>query len=381
VTVTPASTAPPRSSAAPPRSSAAPAGVPETRRSYIDWLRGIAVLIMIEAHTLDSWTRVEDRPRPEYAWSIVVGGFGAPTFLFLAGVAIPLAIGTRVRRGATPDAAAALARRRALQIFGLAFLFRLQSWIISGGGLQALLKVDILNIMGLSMLVAAIVWTLVRGAATRAVVLIGLTIAAAMATPLARVSPLLAPLPDPIEWYLRPFPGRTTFTMLPWAGFLLGGAAVGMWLDATRDQRRERWLHMALAAIGVTLAAGGYAASFLPPIYQETSFWTSSPTFFFLRLGVLIAAIPIAYCWNTLWRGPAWLHAFGLASLFVYWIHVELVYGVLSMPIHRRLTFEQAVIAYAAFTAFMYWLVTFKDGAFVGRVRARIVNSTHRTSG
>ena len=27
------------------------------RRTYIDWLRGLAVVIMIEAHTLDSWTR------------------------------------------------------------------------------------------------------------------------------------------------------------------------------------------------------------------------------------------------------------------------------------------------------------------------------------
>ena len=28
-----------------------------SRRGYIDWLRGISVLIMIEAHTLDAWTR------------------------------------------------------------------------------------------------------------------------------------------------------------------------------------------------------------------------------------------------------------------------------------------------------------------------------------
>ena len=30
---------------------------------------------------------------------------------------------------------------------------------------------------------------------------------------------------------------------------------------------------------------------------------------------------------------------FGRASLFVYWVHVELVYGVLTAPIHRRLPF------------------------------------------
>jgi uncharacterized membrane protein len=31
------------------------------RLSYIDWMRGLAILIMIEAHVLDSWTRPADR--------------------------------------------------------------------------------------------------------------------------------------------------------------------------------------------------------------------------------------------------------------------------------------------------------------------------------
>ncbi len=34
---------------------------PSTRRTYLDVLRGVAVLIMIEAHVIDSWTREADR--------------------------------------------------------------------------------------------------------------------------------------------------------------------------------------------------------------------------------------------------------------------------------------------------------------------------------
>ena len=58
------------------------------RRGYIDWLRGILVLIMIEAHTLDAWTRLDARQNGAYGWAMIVGGFGAPGFLFLAGIAI-----------------------------------------------------------------------------------------------------------------------------------------------------------------------------------------------------------------------------------------------------------------------------------------------------
>lgn len=330
------------------------------RRGYLDWLRGVAVLIMIEAHTLDSWTRVADRDSVAYAWAIILGGFGAPIFLFLAGTALALAAGTRLRKGHTAAEAAARLRTRGWQIFGLAFLFRLQSWLISGGPAVTLLKVDILNIMGVSMLAAAVLWGWGRTHWSRALLLSGAAIALTMLTPLVRTTALLAPLPDPVEWYLRPFPGRTTFTLFPWGGFLFAGAAIGVWLDAARTGREERTANGGLAVIGPAIAVAGYAASFLPPIYEQTNFWTSSPTFFFLRLGILISLLPLAYLWNMP-AGRSPLREFGLSSLFVYWIHVEMVYGVISTPLHRRLSLAQAVLAFALFSVFLFGLVKVKE--------------------
>jgi uncharacterized membrane protein len=332
-----------------------------TRRGYIDWLRGVSVLIMIEAHTLDAWTRLADRHNAIYAWAMIVAGFAAPSFLFLAGVSLALASGARIRRGRTDAEAAALARRRALQVFGLAFLFRLQSIVISSGSLSQLLKVDILNIMGLSMLAAAWLWGFGRSRLERVSWMIAATILVAMVTPLVRSTPLLSPLPDPIEWYLRPALGRGTFTLFPWSAFLLAGGAVGLWLDASRASAEERRTNIALGAIGVALAVGGYATSFLPPIYPDTSFWTTSPTFFFLRLGILLLALPLAYAWNAAWEGRSVLQEFGRASLFVYWIHVELAYGVISGPIHKQLTLEEAFIAYAIFSVALFGVAKLKD--------------------
>ena len=327
------------------------------RRGYLDWLRGIAVLIMVEAHTLDAWTRLGDRGTVWYAWAMIIGGFGAPIFLFLAGVAQPLAAGSRMRRGRSEAEAAAIGRRRGWQIFGLAFLFRLQSWLISGGPWRlSLLKVDILNVMGLSLVLGAWLWGLARTRASRALLLGAAAVAATLLTPLVRATPLLTPLPDPIEWYLRPDPGRGTFTLFPWAGFLLAGAAVGIWLDAARTTREETRVSLWLLAIGVALAAGGYAASWLPPLYANTSFWTSSPTFFFLRLGILVAAVPVAYAWRRAWKGYAPLEDFGRASLFVYWVHVEIVYGVLTGPIHKQLPLPHAALAFGGFSLLLFVL-------------------------
>lgn len=331
------------------------------RKGYLDWLRGVGVIVMIQGHVMDAWTLGSDRGRDAYQWISFVGGVaGTPIFLFLAGLALALAAGARMRSGRTEAEVAALARRRGWEIFGLAFLFRLQSWIISGGPPRTLLKVDILNIMGLSMLAAALLWGLGRARPSRTMLLAGAALAAAMLTPLVRASGVLSMLPDPVEWYLRPAATATTFTLFPWAGFVFAGAAVGLWLDAARTDGQERRVNAALAVIGATLALGGYAASWLPPLYAQTQFWTSSPTFFFVRLGIVLALVPLVYGWNGR-AGRSWLCEFGRASLFVYWIHVEMAYGVISMSLHRRLPLEQAYLGFVLLTALLFALVKVKN--------------------
>ena len=51
----------------------------------------------------------------------------------------------------------------------------------------------------------------------------------------------------------------------------------------------------------------------------------------------------------------------GRSSLFVYWIHVELVYGYVSWSIHRRLPLWGSALAYVAFTTFVYAVILFRD--------------------
>jgi uncharacterized membrane protein len=331
------------------------------RKGYLDWLRGLGVLIMIQGHVIDAWTAVADRSRTAYHWISFIGGLaGTPIFLFLAGVALALAAGVRMRRGHSAREVAALALRRGWQIFGLAFLFRLQSWAISGGPPQTLLKVDILNVMGVAMIAGALVWGAGRERWSRALLLAAAAVAAAMVTPLVRAAAWVAVLPDAVEAYLRPAPSMTTFTLLPWAGFVFAGAAVGVWLDHARTEQHERHVNIGLAALGAALALGGYAASLLPPIYAATDFWTSSPTFFFVRLGVVTALLPLAYTWNGL-SGRSWLCEFGRSSLFVYWIHVEMAYGMVSMALHRRLPLEQAYLGFILLTAVLFGLVRLKS--------------------
>src|SRR4029453_848291 len=98
----------------------------------IDWLRGVAILIMIGAHTFDAWTLPAERLRPWYGRIVIIAGMAAPLFLFLAGGGLALAGAGPVRRGRENGDASRLVQRRGWQIFGYAFLFRFQSFVLGG---------------------------------------------------------------------------------------------------------------------------------------------------------------------------------------------------------------------------------------------------------
>jgi uncharacterized membrane protein len=337
------------------------------RYGYVDWARGLAVLIMIEAHVVDAWTRAADRQSTGFGYAMMLGGFAAPLFLFLAGVSVVLSAEAKLRRTGHAGRASRAVQHRGWQIFGLAFLFRLQAFLVShGSSWSALLKVDILNVMGPAIVGAAILWKTARSRAGRVLVFVAAATAIAMLTPIVRMSPRLDALPDPVEWYFRPARGSTNFTLFPWAGFVFAGAAAGMCIDAGRDPRWARRVPGWLAITGAAVAVSGYWASFLPSIYVSSSFWTSSPTFFFVRVGIVTAVLPLAYAWGRR-RWPAArerrspLEEFGRSSLFVYWIHVDMVYGLLSSPLHRRLTLGWTWAAYVFLVVLMLALVMLKN--------------------
>ena len=330
---------------------------------------------MVGAHVTDAWTRPDDRGRTLYMVIVFVAGLAAPLFLFLAGLTTSMASSARAST-AGHAAAAGMALRRGLQVFALAFLFRLQSQLLGWGALSNFLKVDILNVMGIAMMAAAIIWGLCQQRTTRVLVFAIATVIVAMTTPLIREAGLVGVLPDPIEAYIRPLPGRTNFALFPWSAFLLAGAIAGELVFAVRDASRERLLHSAFLVAGLAGIAGGYAASFQPSIYPVANFWTSSPTFFFIRLGICTVMLPVAFAIDHFhaFARRQWQHVFserdvpgrvistlGRSSLFVYWIHVEMAYGGLAKPIKRALPLELSLVATVALCALLYAIVRWKD--------------------
>jgi uncharacterized membrane protein len=310
---------------------------------------------MVLSHVTDSWTREADRQsEPYYALSFIAG-VASPLFLFLAGVAMAMAAGSK---------GPVSARRRGWEIFALGLVFRLQSQVLGMGPLESVFKVDMLNVMGLTMVAAARVWQIDRRRPRRLAALAAVTLAIAMVTPIVRDLAWLSWLPDPLEAYLRPAGGYAAFPIFPWSGFLFAGVIVGDLVDAARRPRdRAAALQNALIVCGGAGVMLGWLASFRPAIYPSASFWHDSPTFFFVRLGLVTLLVPVAWVLGQLLPSRALqpVVTMGRSSLFVYWIHVEMVYGVVADPLKRALPLWMSLAATATLILGLYAVVLLKN--------------------
>lgn len=321
---------------------------------------------MIEAHAFDSWTR--DAARHSIAWRnlVIIAGFAAPLFLFIAGVAVVLAAARAAARTGNRARATEAVVRRGLEIFVLGFLFRVQAYVLSPGSpLLTIFRVDILNVMGPSIAIAGVVWGLCSTARQRVVAFSIVAAAIVFATPYVYTTRAVDALPALLRWYVLHSGEYTTFAALPWAEFVFAGAAVGALIAAAGDEASERTTTFGLAAAGALLIAVGFFGAAQPRVFPGATFWTTSPTWAAIRVGVMVVMLAgLALLERTVTFGcMAALARLGRSSLFVYWIHVELVYGYASYYWWKALPLWGSAVGYVLFCAAMYGAVVLRDRA------------------
>ena len=319
------------------------------RLAYIDWMRGLACVLMFQTHCYDSWLNPEARKTTFFMWSQLGGTLPAPLFLFLAGISFALVTDKLRQKGVAPNAIAQKTIRRGAEILALGLLFRLQEYVIAWGWApwSDLLRVDILNTIGISMmLMGSVCWIVLKlGPATRIRQILGVT-AGGVALLISLLTPLLWTtwrprwLPWPIESYIDGVhnlgqPQSWLFPIFPWTAFAFAGLAIGFLLLSDWARRREAVVFAMAGAGGVGLI---YLARWLDArperLYAVYDFWHTSPNFFLIRVGLLLAILTATYAWCR-WGAGQWgfspLIQLGQTSLLVYWVHIEFVYGRLSI--------------------------------------------------
>jgi hypothetical protein len=304
---------------------------------------------MFQTHCYDAWLSPEARKTTFFMYSQLGGTLPAPLFLFLAGISFALVTHKLRQKGLAPGQIAKTTIRRGAEIFALGLLFRLQEYLIAWGWApwSDLFRVDILNTIGGSMVLMGIMcWAVlaIRGSISLTLRLV--VAAAGSAMGIALLTPMLWTtwrpdwLPWPIESYVNGVhnlgaPQAWLFPIFPWTAFAFAGLAVGFVFQSawTRLHESHAFAYAGLAGIALIVVSRWLDAR--PQIFYATyDYWHTSPNFFLLRLGLLLIILSASYVWCR-WGGAQWgfspLIQLGQTSLLVYWVHIEFVYGRVSI--------------------------------------------------
>jgi uncharacterized membrane protein len=322
------------------------------RLAYIDWMRGLACLLMFQTHCYDSWLRPGLHGTQLYKLSQLGGTLPAPLFIFLAGVSFALVTERLREKGIGRSAIAKQTIRRGAEIFALGILFRIQEYALGYKFVTwtDLLRVDILNILGLSMMLMAVLCWLTAASTISAARRRGIVSALSVATVIALLTPPLWTtwrpkfLPWPLETYINGThtyhqPQHWLFPIFPWCAFAFAGLAIGFLVFSDFARKRESLFFALLGLGGVAAILLSILFDALPiRLYTVYDYWHSSPNFLLARCGVLLLILSLVYAWCK-WgfaqQGFSALIQLGHTSLLVYWVHIEFVYGWLSiLPKH-----------------------------------------------
>jgi len=312
---------------------------PTNRLLWVDLLKGLAVIWMIEVHATNALVRPALRTGATFDWLNYGNGLIAPAFLFTSGALFLVTLKRKL-----PDflKLGSLFWKQLYRLLGVVALgyvlhlprFSLRQMVFSlgPGDWSGFLQSDILQVIGVSLVFMVLLVLLLRKRALVAVVAGLAGLAVFFLAPLALNSHWS--LPSFLSPYITGQP-KTMFPLLPWAGFLLFGSVVGYLFDRVKG---SPWFVLGITVSGLLLFWGAWNSNRMAQAWFDARHWKNfylaSPSWYLGKLAPILPGIGFWWAWER-WVVPrkvvpalTWvLSLFGRQSLLAYSFHIPIVYG------------------------------------------------------
>lgn len=319
------------------RTHATSTHVADGRLYALDLARFVAMVFMMQGHVLDAVVSRNDLVITEFPWNVwhLIRGFTAPVFLMVSGAVHAFAT-KRSESGQVREDVLAKRIRWAFTIIGIGYLLTFPAsrvWdlpFVPETNWQSFLAVNILQLTGATMLLFVMVVASTKNVAQMGRRGLVTALAILTVTPLMQHAASLAVLPFWVRAFLDSNTG-SIFPVFPFSAYLFVGLFIGSLLHAIPKEQRDAALLHNSWRYGIVVCAVGLVTQFImlqlgTPL-QELEGPMSIPLFV-SRVGIVLMVFSGAvWILNHTWRYRNWYSLFGTKSLWIYIIHLIILFG------------------------------------------------------
>ncbi len=308
---------------------------------FIDLMRAIAVLQMVQGHTIDVLLAPEFRTTELTAYAIwyFLRGMTAPIFMFTAGTVFTY-IFKSVKRPFRENYRVKKGLRRAFLLIFLGYLLKYPTWTIFDFSevtvekWQLFISADVLQLIGFSLLILLLILFIAeKFNLNYTATFIAITTILFIASPFIEAINWLFYLPAPIAAYFYSGSG-SLFPLFPWSGYVIAGGILGCYLAQNPLVFKTSRFSKLLAIFGFafTLIAI-FSEIILKSLQLQIIDPQAEPNTIFYRVGfVLLLTASVSYISLRVNRIPQIIILAGRNTLLIYVVHLIILYGSAWSP-------------------------------------------------
>lgn len=321
-----------------PKTRMTEAGAFPKRLLAVDLARVIAILFMVQGHTLDVLLDPAYRHGFLFDKWLYLRGLTAPTFFMLSGFSFFIATAKHWESHLALSFPMLKRLRRFLFFVLLGYAMHVPvrtvhevKWL-DAAGWQSWFQVDVLQCIGLTLASLQLLVFLTKTPQRFAWTAATLGTLIVLLTPITWTLASSSRIPAWLGAYFTGYTG-SWFPVFPWAGYVMFGAVLASVYRhySTNPQGFSLWK---LAGFGGVLVMAGTGLQRLPVIiYRHVEYWRDSPNLFLTRVGlVCLILASLIYLTRRIHIPEKPVQALAQQSLTIYFVHICILYGSLWNP-------------------------------------------------
>jgi uncharacterized membrane protein len=314
------------------------------RITPLDLARIMAMLVMIAGHSLDSLANPAELDISLFPWNIwhYIRRFTAPIFLTVSG-AVHVFANKRDLRGKLSWGTIKRRIRMAITLTAIGYFFMFpaytlfDSFFVESKLWVPFFEVNILQLIGFSLLFVLVLFMITRNDIQLGIVSLVLALGITFSSPYISHIGWFKYLPEGMAAYLSSEHG-SLFPIFPYTCFMLYGVVLGVILKQVGAEKRTKFLIITGLPVGGVILLAGYLLS---PYYDHFSFAVIdkvNPSIILNQIGSVCIVMCFASIIYLITKKLSFYYAFfGKKALFIYIVHLILLFGTGWFPSIARL--------------------------------------------